>query len=259
MIKKIVSTLLLSSVLLIAEDGKQLLKDKCVACHMLKTPQFSELQNLNAPVMDAVVFHVKLAKQKPEEQKAFIVDYVLHPDISKSVCESNKVAKFGMMPSQKGKVTTEELEKIATYMLKEYPRASFVAMIKEMQTNDKLNALKSSPFLVNSDGLPHMTKLLVQNWDKAKLGLTPEQKKKLLVVRKETLSGVKKIKQQLKPLEAKIAEAMMDREDSKSVEKELEQIAKLKLKASKIHLKCIAQTTAILSEEQVEFLLPFWE
>jgi len=78
-------------------------------------------------------------------------------------------------------------------------------------------------------------------------------------VRKETLKAVKGIKIQLRPLEDEIAEAMIDRENPKSVEKNLEKIAKLKLEASKVHLKCIAQTTAILSEEQVTFLLPFWE
>jgi hypothetical protein len=209
--------------------------------------------------MDAVVFHINLAMENDKEKKAFIADYVFNPDASKSVCESNKVAKFGVMPSQKGNVTREELEKISEVMLERYPHAKFKTMIKEMLANDKIKALTDSPFLVNSDSLPHMTKLLIQNWDKAKLGLTPEQKEKLLAVRKETLQSVKKIKQQIKPLEAEIAEAMIDREDPKSVEKQLEKIAKLKLEASKVHLNCIAKTTAILSEEQVTFLLPFWE
>jgi hypothetical protein len=43
------------------------------------------------------------------------------------------------------------------------------------------------------------------------------------------------------------------------MDKNLAEIAKLKLEASKVHLKCIADTTTILSEEQVSFLLPFWE
>ena len=256
------NTLLLlvtASTLVLASTGAELLEKKCASCHMLEAPEFHQIPTLKAPAMDAVVFHINLAMEDEKEKKAFITDYVLNPDPSKSVCESNKVAKFGVMPSQKGKVTKEELALIATEMLEKYPHQSFKAMIKEMQKNDKINALKGSPFLVNSDGLPHMTKLLIQNWDKAKLGLTPEQKEKLLVVRKETLGVVKKIKQKLKLLEAEVAEAMIDREEPKSVYKNLEEIAKLKLEASRVHLKCIAQTTAILSEEQVAFLLPFWE
>jgi len=251
--------LLSTTALTLASTGAQLLEKKCASCHMLEAPAFHQLPTLKAPAMDAVVFHINLALHDDKEKKAFIADYVLNPDAGKSVCESNKVAQFGVMPSQKGKVTPEELAKIADAMLSSYPHLKFKTMIKEMQGNDKVNVLKNSPFLVNVEGLPHMTKLLVQNWDKAKLGLTPEQKEKLLVVRKETLGAVKKIKQQLKPLEDEIAEAMIDREDPKSVEKQLEQIAQLKLEGSKIHLKCIAETTAILSEEQVAYLLPFWE
>ena len=242
-----------------ATQGEMLLKNKCASCHMLEAPEFQQLPTLKAPAMDAVVFHINLAMQDQKAKELFIVNYVLNPDASKSVCESNKVAQFGVMPSQKGKVTKEELEKIAKQMLSSYPHTKFKKMIKEMQTNDKVNALQNSPFLVNSEGLPHLTKLLVHNWDKKKLGLSAEQKKKLVVVRKQTLSAIKKIKQQLKPLEDEVSEAMIDKEDPKSVEKQLEQIAKLKLEASKIHLKCISQTTSILSEEQVAFLLPFWE
>jgi len=117
---------------------------------------------------------------------------------------------------------------------------------------------KNSPFLINKRGLPHMTKLLVQNWDNKELGLTSEQKEKLLVVRKETMKAVKKIKQQLNPLEMEIVEDMKDREDPKSVDSQLLEISKLKLEATRVHLKCISQTTSILSKKQVELLLPFW-
>ena len=50
------------------------------------------------------------------------------------------------MPSQKGKVTKEELVKISDYMIATYPREKFVKTIREILRNDKLNALKSSPF-----------------------------------------------------------------------------------------------------------------
>jgi len=54
-------------------------------------------------------------------------------------------------------------------------------------------------------------------------------------------------------------EAMIDREDPKSVAPLLEKIAKLKIEATKVHLKCISDTTSVLTEEQVAYLLPFWE
>ncbi len=258
--KKTVAILLSTlSLAVAAPSGSALLEKKCASCHMLQTPEFHQLPNLKAPAMDAVVFHIDLAMQDEKEKKAFIVDYVLNPDASKSVCESNKVAHFGVMPSLKGLVSKEELELIATEMLAKYPHEKFKSMIAQMQANDRYNALKNAPFLIHHDGLPHITKLLIHNWDKAALGLSKEQKERLLQVRKETMGAVKKIKQQLKPLEDEVAEAMLDDEDPSSVEKQLQQIAKLKLEATRVHLKCIAQTREILSEEQIAFLLPFWE
>jgi len=257
--KKRLLLLGMMSTLALAGEGEALVKKHCASCHMLEKPSPEQIPTLTAPAFDAVLFHLKDAIRDKDAQEMFIVDYVINPSASKSVCESNKVAKFGVMPSMKGKVTEDELKRIAEYLLKKYPHPEFVRMIREILKNDKMAALKHSPFLINSDGLPHMTKLLIQNWDKAKLGLTSEQKKKLMKVRKETMGGVAKIKQQLQLLEAEVAEAMIDREDPKSVEKQLEQIASLKLEATKIHLKCIADTTAILSDEQVETLLPFWE
>ncbi len=250
---------LATTALIFASNGAELMEKNCASCHMLTTPKFHQLPDLKAPAMDAVVFHINLAMKEKQKKIDFIMDYTQNPDASKSVCESNKVAQFGVMPSIKGKVSTSDLEKIAEFMLLNYPTKPFVSMITEMQNNDKMNALKHSPFLINSTRLPHMTKLLIQNWDKAALGLSKEQKEKLLLVRNETLSKIKKIKNELKMLEVEVSEAMIDREDPKSLEKQLDEISKLKLEATKVHLKCIADTTSILSEEQVAYLLPFWE
>jgi len=257
--KKMILGVSLLGSLLLANNGEALLKAKCASCHTLEIPQMEMMPEFVAPPMDAVMFHMKDAIKGTDTMKAFMIDYVFEPDASKSVCESNNVAKFGVMPTQKGKVTKEELNAIADYLITTYPREKFVNTLREMQRNDKLNALKSSPFLINSESLPHMTKLLIQNWDKAKLGLSDAQKQKLLLIRKNTLSGIRKIKKQLKNLEFDIAEAMIDRESVSSVEKQIEEIAKLKTEATKIHLKCISDTTAVLSDEQVEFLLPLWQ
>jgi hypothetical protein len=51
---------------------------------------------------------------------------------------------------------------------------------------------------------------------------------------------------------------MMDREDINTLDEKIEEIAKMKIEATKIHLKCIADTTTILNDEQVTYLLPFW-
>ena len=239
--------------------GEELTQKKCASCHMMEIPKPEQLADLKAPAMNAVLFHVKLAHSEKEEQQKFIMAYVMNPEIAKSVCESNKVQKFGVMPSQKGKVTKEELVKIADYLIEAYPKDAFVAMIKEIQTNGKMNALKSSPFLLNQDEFPHLTKMLIENWDKGALGLTKEQKEKLLVVRKETIAGVKKIKKALKPLQEEVLDLMYEEEELSKLQPKIEAVAKLKAEGSMIHLKCIKETLAILTDEQQELLLPFWD
>lgn len=257
--KKTLLLLALASKIIFASNGAELTKVNCASCHMLNTPTPDMIPTMKAPAMDAVMYHINLVMTKPEEIKAFIMDYVVNPDASKSVCESNKVQSFGVMPSLKGKVSQKELGIIADHMIEHFPTPEFVAMIKEVQKNDKMNALLNSPFLINKENLPHFTGLLIKNWDKAKLGLSDEQKEKLLIIRKETKDGVRKLKIQIDELESEVIDAMIDREAPDTVESQVNEIAKLKAEVTKIQLKCISNTTAILSDEQIEFLLPFWE
>jgi len=255
-----ISTLFLLPTTIIAnQNGEELIQKKCASCHMLTVPKPEMLPTLKAPAMGAVLFHLKKAMNNDyNKSKAFILDYVQNPDVAKSVCESNKVAKFGVMPSQKGKVSETELATIADYMLKNYPSKKFVKMISEILTNGKMNALKGSPFLMNQDTMPHLTKMLIENWDKGALGLTTEQKTKLMVVRKETISGVKAIKMKLSTLEPEIVEALVDEESLKTIQPKVEEVAKLKAEATMIHLKCLKDSVNVLTEEQLEYLLPFW-
>ena len=68
---------------------------------MLTTPTPDMIPTMKAPAMDAVMYHINLVMNKPEETKAFIMDYVINPDAAKSVCESNKVQSFGVVMTQK--------------------------------------------------------------------------------------------------------------------------------------------------------------
>lgn len=257
--KKTLLLLSLTSTLMFATTAAELTKTNCASCHMLTTPTPDMIPTMKAPAMDAVMFHINLVMQDKKEIKDFIVDYVQYPKASKTVCESNKVQEFGVMPSLKGKVSVKDLATIAEHVMTNFPTPEFVAMIKEVQRNDKMNALLNSPFLINKENLPHFTGLLVKNWDKAGLGLSDKQKEKLLVIRKETITGIKKLKMKIEELEIEVIDAMIDREAPSTVASQVDEIAKLKAEVTKIHLKCIANTTAILSDEQIEFLLPFWE
>ena len=161
--KKTLLLLSLTSTLMFASTGAELTKTNCASCHMLTTPTPDMIPTMKAPAMDAVMFHINLVMQDKKEIKDFIVDYVQYPKASKTVCESNKVQKFGVMPSLKGKVSEQDLATIADHMMANFPTPEFVAMIKEVQKNDKMNALLNSPFLINQENLPHLTGLLVKN------------------------------------------------------------------------------------------------
>ncbi|MEA2046937.1 MAG: hypothetical protein U9O64_00660 [Campylobacterota bacterium] len=256
---KILLLVLFTGIMLFAATGAELIKTKCASCHTLTIPTPDMISTMKAPAMDAVMFHINLEIEKKKEIKDFIMDYVQYPDASKSVCESNKVQKFGVMPSLKGKISEQDLVTIANHMIDNYPSPTFVAMIKEIQKNDKINGLLNSPFLLNREELPHLTKLLLMNWDKRALGLSNEQKKKLLVVRHETLSAIKEIKEKVQVLEAEVIEATVDGEPLEEISPKLEAVAKLKVEATKIQLKCLKGSMKILNDVQIEFLLPFWD
>jgi hypothetical protein len=260
MIKKTVLAAAILGMGLLHASEVDLVKSKCATCHMLERPTPDMIPTLKAPPMEAVIFHTKLVMKDKEKMKAFIADYVVNPSAEKSVCESNKVQQYGVMPSLKGQVSKEELSKISDYLIEHYPSEAFVAMINEIQRNDKMHALQNSPFLVNKEALPHMTKLLIKHWDKQALGLSDEQKKKLLVIRHDTIGEVQKAKRKIDALESEMMEALfMDEESPKSLHHKIDEIAKLKASVTKVHIQCIADTLEILDDEQIEYLLPFWE
>lgn len=257
--KKTLAFMTLTSSMLFGASGAELTQKHCASCHMLTTPKPEMIPELKAPAMDAVMFHIGLDMQDKKTMKDFIVDYVQNPDASKSVCESNKVQGFGVMPSLKGTVSVNELEAIADYVMATYPSKAFVGMITEIQRNDKVNGLLNSPFLINREELPHLTKLLVMHWDKKSLGLSEDQKSKLLVVRNETLKAVGDIKEKAKELEDEIIELSVDDEPLETIAPKVDELAKLKAEATKIQLKCLKESLKILNDKQIEFLLPFWE
>jgi len=254
----LLSTLAIWATTLNASSPKELVEKNCASCHILTVPTPEMLPTLKAPAMEAVLFHVKEALEDDKKVKAFMIDYAQYPDIKKSVCESNKVAKFGVMPSLKGKVSPEDLEKIVEYLVDAYPTKPFVSMLKEMLTNDKLSSLKNSPFLMNQSALPHLTKILMENWEKGTLNLSDEQKQKLLVVRKETMSGVKRIKKALSGLQGEIIEMTVEAEPREKIKPLVDKVATLKAEGTMIHIKCFQDSVAILTDEQMELLLPFW-
>lgn len=106
-------------------DGKKLLEQKCSQCHNLELPPKS-FADEKAPAMMAVAFHVHdfmpvtNESDKLPKSIAFVKDYVINPDASKSFCDKKSLQDYGIMPSQKGKVTQNELQAIAQYIFSHY-------------------------------------------------------------------------------------------------------------------------------------------
>ena len=117
------------------------------------------------------------------------------------------------------------------------------------------NNKKGSPFLITK-GLPHMTKLVKQNWDNPTLALTTEQKEKLLIVRKNVMGMVARLTPEVVALRKEIVQvshASTNREEN--FQENVKKLAALEAEATLGHLGCISQTKAILTPAQTAFLL----
>ena len=119
-------------------NGAGLIKEKCAKCHNLDMPPKS-FENERAPSMMAVTFHlkdfIKGSTPADHEQKvvSFIKDYVMDPSRDKSYCDKQSLDSYGVMPSQKGNVTLDELEAIARYMYHHYDNKKLLKIMQEKQ------------------------------------------------------------------------------------------------------------------------------
>ncbi len=124
-------------------DGKTLLHDKCASCHNLDMPP-KTYEEEKAPPMMAVAFHIKdsIKVDSPSDKKPkfvdFFKDYVLNPDASKSFCDKKSLESYGLMPSQKGNVTEDEVEAIAKYIFDYYDQEKYLTKMKEKAAFDAL-------------------------------------------------------------------------------------------------------------------------
>ena len=274
-----IGLLALTSNLSASDNAEKLFETKCMVCHVKKRPE--DTSKLIAPPIMGALNHVKQNYMTKKEAVDFIVDYVLNPTREKAVCMPQNIKKFGLMPSQKGNVTKEELKEIASWLYDNFPPKGMMGMgrgmhgqmggqmhkgmkgkqascdnpnqqQKMMKANKQKGSKKVSPFLI-SKGLPHLTKLVKQNWDN--LNLTEEQKVKLLKIRKETMSGVKEYAPKVMKLEKMIKKAIMQGVEPQKLYPKIEKLAQFKAELTKVHARCIYNTTKTLTKEQLASLL----
>ena len=112
---------------------------------------------------------------------------------------------------------------------------------------------KNSPFLITGK-LPHLTKLLMQQWDNGELKLSEEQKSELLVVRTETIGGVQKLGKEIAVLEKQVVDGSLGGKKPEELRSLVQEIEKLKGEATMVHLRCIYTTSNILNQQQLDLL-----
>ncbi|HIO95346.1 MAG TPA: c-type cytochrome [Campylobacterales bacterium] len=106
--------------------GEILFTQKCSSCHSTSRPK--DMSTVVAPALMGVMRHIKMSYPDKEKAVEFIKDYTVNPSEEKAICMKKKLERFGLMPSQKGNVTQEELEVIANWMFDNFPPKDFKGM-----------------------------------------------------------------------------------------------------------------------------------
>lgn len=120
--KKIASLSLIlaaSAVLSASPSQEELANVKCGGCHLMGKITKEKLSRMVAPPYWAISKKAKEAYETKEEAVKYIVDFTLNPSEEKMLFPKEAIEKFGLMPSQKGNVTEEEIKEIAEYILEE--------------------------------------------------------------------------------------------------------------------------------------------
>ena len=124
------------STLLMASDGYSVYQKHCSGCHvemMEKNEVLKKLHTLKAPPMVEVSNRLReniIIADEDEDVKrrvmiAFIKDYIDYPDVQYSMCHPMAIEKFGIMPSQKGKLSEEEKHSVAEWIVERYKKIKF--------------------------------------------------------------------------------------------------------------------------------------
>jgi hypothetical protein len=141
--KRLIFAPLLIASLAIAEnetpnvDGEAVFERVCASCHnkiLTKAEAKKHFKNLKAPPMIEVSAqlkkNIKIVEDFDDEihravTVAFIKDYVMNPHLDKSMCTAMALEKFDLMPSQRGKITEEELQAVSEWVYDYYKGKEF--------------------------------------------------------------------------------------------------------------------------------------
>ena len=118
-------------------DGEKVFDRTCSSCHIktiTKEETMKQFKTLKAPPMievsNQLKNNIKIVNDLDDEIHravviAFIKDYVINPHMDKAMCEAMALEHFNLMPSQKGKITEEELSAVAAWTYDYYIGKTF--------------------------------------------------------------------------------------------------------------------------------------
>lgn len=121
---------------LLGAEGYSVYQKHCMQCHveiMEKTEVVKKLHTLKAPPMVEVSNRLRdniiIADDDDDVKRrvtiAFIKDYIDNPSVQYSMCHPMAIERFGIMPSQKGKVTEDEKQAVAEWIIDRYKNIAF--------------------------------------------------------------------------------------------------------------------------------------
>ena len=108
--------------------GEDVYKSKCAICHtinikkdMTDKERLNAMKERKAPPMAKVSARVRDSfKEDANKSIAFIADYIVNPDINKSVCMEMAMKKFGVMPAIGKSMTPKEIELVSKWVVNNF-------------------------------------------------------------------------------------------------------------------------------------------
>jgi len=106
-----------TTLLLASSTSEELAVKHCGECHLMGKITKDKLKKMKAPPYWALAKMARLKYSSKEDMAKYIVDYALSPAKEKMLFPHETRDRFGVMPSQKGKVTKAQIKEISNYIL----------------------------------------------------------------------------------------------------------------------------------------------
>ena len=171
------------------------------------------------------------------------------PAATTPVQEAPQKGIFIMKKGQPNGLNKNMMKKCKTTMNAQQQNAK---QMQKMMMKQKMQI--NSPFLIKH-GLPHLTKMIMPYMNDPAFNVTAEQKEQLAKVRNATMSAIMEAKPKVMALRKEIVASSQAGVSPEKLKDKVVELALLEAAATMTHLTCIESTKAILTKEQMYFLL----